>query len=149
MSVLTERRVTSLVLLLVGAALLSQTFGQAHSGLGAFSPMFFPRIVLGFWVAVAVLDIFAELRDHHVVTRPRLLRVTVIAVASLAFLVSMTRIGFFLAAAPFAVVALVTLGLRNPLSIAGVAVGVPAALVALFNHVLTLPLPTSPFAWWF
>jgi hypothetical protein len=111
--------------------------------------MFFPRIVLGFWVAVAVLDMVAELRDRKAVTQPRLLRVTLIAVASLAFLLSITRVGFFLAAVPFALVALVTLGVRNPVSVAGVAIGVPAALVALFNHILTLPLPTSPFVWWF
>ncbi|PWJ21645.1 tripartite tricarboxylate transporter TctB family protein [Jannaschia seohaensis] len=149
MSILTERRVTSLVLLLVGMALLSQTFGQAYSGLGAFSPMFFPQIVLSFWVAVAALDLVAELRQRVVGTRPQLLRVTVIALASLVFLLAMTRIGFFLAAVPFSAVALVTLGLRRPVPVAAVSLGVPAALVALFNHLLTLPLPTSPVAWWF
>lgn len=146
---LTERRVTSLVLLLIAAALLSQTFGQAYSGLGAFSPMFFPQIVLVFWVLVAALDLVAELRKRHVSPRPQIVRVTVIAVASVVFLLAMTRIGFFLAAVPFSILALVTLGLRNPVPVVLVGIGVPAALVALFNHLLTLPLPTSPITWWF
>jgi hypothetical protein len=149
MTVLTERRVTSLVLLLIAAALLSQTFGQAYSGLGAFSPMFFPQIVLVFWVSVAALDLVAELRARHASTRFRIVRVTVIALASVVFLLAMTRIGFFLAAVPFSILALVTLGLRSPIPVAVVGIGVPMALVALFNHLLTLPLPTSPFAWWF
>ena len=149
MTVLTERRVTSLVLLLIAAALLSQTFGQSYSGLGAFSPMFFPQIVLGFWLLVATLDLLAELRERHTLTRPRIIRVTLIALASVLFLLAMTRIGFFLAAVPFSVFSLIVLGLRTPAPIVLVGVGVPAALVALFNHLLKLPLPTSPLAWWF
>ena len=134
MQVLNERRVTSLVLLLIGAALLSNTFGQQYADLGgAFSPMFFPRIILWLWLGLE---------------RPRLLRVAIIALGTLAFLWSMTRLGFFLSAVPFTLLALVTLDIRRPLPMLAVAVGVPIALVALFNHVLTLPLPTSPFTWW-
>ncbi|NBV60318.1 MAG: tripartite tricarboxylate transporter TctB family protein [Rhodobacteraceae bacterium] len=149
MSVLTERRITSLALLLIAAALLSQTFGQSYSGLGAFSPMFFPQIVLGFWLFVATLDLGAELRQRHSMTRPRIVRVILIALACVTFLLLMTRIGFFLAAVPFSVFALLVLGLRTPVPIVLVGVGVPAALVALFNHLLKLPLPSSPWAWWF
>ncbi len=150
MAFLTERRVTTLVLLLVGVGLLSTTFGRQFADLGgAFSPMFFPRIILSFWVAVAVLDLGAEILRHETTARPRFLRVGTIAVAALIFLWAMPKLGFFLTALAFSLVALPVLGLRNPLPVLGVAVGVPAALVALFNHVLTLPLPTSPFTWWF
>jgi len=149
MGAVTERRVTSLIVLLIAAALLSQTFGQAYSGLGAFSPMFFPQIVLGFWVAVAALDVVSELRRSSSSDHPRLMRVSFMALATLLFLYGMTRLGFFLSAVPFSITALVVLGLRNPLAILAVGVGVPAALVALFNHLLVLPLPTSPFTWWF
>lgn len=149
MFAVTERRVTSLIVFLIPVALLSQTFGQAYSGLGAFSPMFFPQIILGFWVAVAAIDLVQQIRHHEGTSRPQMMRVVVIAVATLAFLFAMTRLGFFLSAVPFSVVALVVLGLRSPVPIVAVAVGVPAALVALFNHVLVLPLPTSPFTWWF
>jgi hypothetical protein len=40
------------------------------------------------------------------------------------------------------------LGVRSPLGISAVSVGVPGALVALFNHILKMPLPTSPLFWW-
>lgn len=149
MGAVTERRVTSLIVLLIAAALLSQTFGQAYSGLGAFSPMFFPQIVLGFWVAVATLDVVSELRLSSSSDHPRLMRVSFMGLATLLFLYGMTRLGFFLSAVPFSIASLVVLGLRNPLAILAVGVGVPAALVALFNHLLVLPLPTSPFTWWF
>ncbi|MBM2321821.1 MULTISPECIES: tripartite tricarboxylate transporter TctB family protein [Marivita] len=149
MGAVTERRVTSLIVLLIAAALLSQTFGQAYSGLGAFSPMFFPQIVLGFWVAVAALDVVSELRRSSSSDHPRLMRVSFMGLATLLFLYGMTRLGFFLSAVPFSITSLVVLGLRNPLAILAVGVGVPAALVALFNHLLVLPLPTSPFTWWF
>ena len=149
MFAVTERQVTSLVVFLIAVALLSQTFGQAYSGLGAFSPMFFPQIVLCFLVAVAALDLISQIRHRKSTERPRLLRVSTIAIASLVFLYAMTRLGFFLSAVPFSIVSLLVLGLRNPVPILTVGIGVPAVLVALFNHLLVLPLPTSPFTWWF
>ena len=150
MQAVNERSVAALVMLMVALGLLSQTFGQSYADLGgAFSPMFFPRIILTLWAVLAALDLAAEIMARREMAAPRLARVTVIALASLAFLYAMTRLGFFLSAVPFSLVALVTLGLRSPLPVLAVSVGVPGALVALFNHVLTLPLPTSPFTWWF
>ena len=149
MLAVTERQVTSLVVFLIAAALLSQTFGQAYSGLGAFSPMFFPKIVLSFLVTVAAIDLINQIRHRQSTERPRFLRVGAIAIATLIFLYAMTRLGFFLSAVPFSIFSLLVLGLRNPVSILTVGVGIPAVLVALFNHLLVLPLPTSPFTWWF
>lgn len=149
MFAVTERQVTSLVVFLIAATLLSQTFGQAYSGLGAFSPMFFPQIILGFLIIVAAIDLVLQIRLRKSTERPRLLRVTIIALATLAFLFAMTRLGFFLSAVPFSILSLLVLGLRNPLPIFAVGVGIPAVLVGLFNHLLVLPLPTSPFTWWF
>lgn len=150
MHALNERRVTSLVLLLIGAGLLSNTYGQQYADLGgAFSPMFFPRIILWGWVALAAMDLASEIWNRKDTDRPRLLRVAIIALGTVAFLWSMTRLGYFLSAVPFTVLTLITLDIRRPLPLLAVAVGVPMALVALFNHVLTLPLPTSPFTWWF
>jgi hypothetical protein len=150
MHALNERRVTSLVLLLIAVALLYNTYGQQYADLGgAFSPMFFPRIILWMWVALAVLDLSAEVIRRKETERPQILRVVIIAVATVAFLWSMTRLGFFLSAVPFTALVLITLNTRAPLPLLAVSVGVPMALVGLFNHVLTLPLPTSPFAWWF
>lgn len=150
MRALNERSVTALVLLLLGAGLLSSTFGKQYADLGgAFSPMFFPQIVLWIWVCLAALDLMTEIVCRKQTDVPRMGRVIIIAVATVVFLWAMTRLGFFLSAVPFTMLALVTLDIRRPLPVIAVSVGVPMALVALFNHVLTLPLPTSPFAWWF
>jgi hypothetical protein len=150
MRAINERRVTSLVLLLIAAALLTNTYGQQYADLGgAFSPMFFPRIILWLWVGLAALDLAAELLTRKQTARPRLLRVAIIALGTVVFLWAMTRLGFFLSAVPFTLLALITLEVRKPLPLLGISVGVPMALVVLFNHVLTLPLPTSPFTWWF
>ena len=150
MGAINERSVTALILFLVGAALLSQTFGAQYADLGgAFSPMFFPQIVLGFWVALTALDLITEAMSRKEMEAPRVLRVAAIGVGALLFLYAMPRLGFFLSAVPFAFLALLVLGMRAPLGIGIIAFGVPAGLVALFNHTLTLPLPTSPFAWWF
>jgi hypothetical protein len=111
--------------------------------------MFFPQIILWLWVGLAALDLTAELVTRRETERPRILRVAIIAVGTLVFLWSMTRLGFFLSAVPFTALALITLDARRPVPLVAVSVGIPMALVALFNHVLTLPLPTSPFAWWF
>lgn len=150
MRVINERRLTSLVLLLIAAALLSNTYGQQYADLGsAFSPMFFPRIILSLWAVLAMLDLIFELTNRRDTDRPQILRVVIISVATVVFLWSMTRLGFFLSAVPFTALALVTLNARKPFALFAVSIGVPMALVALFNHVLILPLPTSPFAWWF
>lgn len=150
MHALTERRMTSMVLLLIAAVLLYNTYGQQYADLGgAFSPMFFPRIILWLWVLLALLDLASELITRKETDKPQILRVTVIALATLLFLWSMTRLGFFLSAVPFTALVLMMLNIRKPLPLLAVSVGVPMVLVALFNHILTLPLPTSPVTWWF
>ena len=150
MRALNERRLTTLVLLLIAVVLLYNTYGQQYADLGgAFSPMFFPRIILWLWVVLAVLDLGSELINRKETDRPQIMRVVIIAFGTLVFLWSMTRLGFFLSAVPLTALILITLNIRKPLPLLAVSVGVPMALVALFNHVLTLPLPTSPFAWWF
>ncbi|MEL6677667.1 MAG: tripartite tricarboxylate transporter TctB family protein [Pseudomonadota bacterium] len=70
-------------------------------------------------------------------------------IASVLFANAITRLGFMLSAVPFSMIALWIFGLRNPLVIVAYAVVVPGSLVLLFNHILKLPLPTSPFTYLF
>jgi hypothetical protein len=141
-----ERSVVALALLLGGAALLASTIGRQFADLGgAFSPTFFPRIVLWLWIGLAGLDLVAELRRRAAPAPMPMARVAVIGVAFVAYALALVPIGFFLASLAFSAVALWSLGIRRPLQLLAFSVGVPAALVGLFNHVLTLPLPTSPF----
>lgn len=145
---LNERALTTLALLLAGIALLASTFepGIARPE-RAFSPSFFPQIVLALWCGLAVLGLVADVRSGpqgSAAAAWGLWRAAALAAALLAFAALMPRLGFALTAAGFCTLALPLLGVRHPLAVAVYAVAVPAALVGLFNHLLRMPLPTSP-----
>ncbi|MGY6412243.1 MAG: tripartite tricarboxylate transporter TctB family protein [Alkalilacustris sp.] len=144
-----ERALTTLALLLVGLALLASTFepGIARPE-RAFSPSFFPQIVLGLWCVLAVAGLVADVRSGPIGAPTAMLglwRAAALGMALLAVAWLMPRLGFAVTAAGFCAVALPLLGVRNPAMVAAYAVAVPAALVGLFNHLLRMPLPTSPF----
>ncbi len=144
-----ERAAIALVLFLTGAALVVSTFGLNFADLGgAFSPMFFPRIVLMIWLVLAavnlVIDVLARRRGEDFLY----LRVGLISLAVLAYVQLLIPLGFFICSAVFGVLVLILLGVRGPIALVLVGLGVPLALVGLFNHVLTMPLPNSPFVWW-
>ena len=146
-----ERAGVTLALFLAAAALMASIGWHDADGLPpAFAPEFFPRIVLWLLLGLTalgfVLEVFRGAGAANDDSPWRLLRVAVLAVAMLVFAWAMLRFGFLLTAAAFSALALPLMGLRNPLVIAVFALGVPGALVGLFNHLLTMPLPTSPFS---
>jgi hypothetical protein len=147
--IMTERAMVSVVLLLVGAGLMLSTFGLQFADLGgAFSPMFFPRIVLMAWVALALVNVVADVMARPAPVPIRLGTVVAIGAGVLVYVIALPKIGFFFASVPLALVMLWLLEVRGPVALVGIAVGVPGALVVLFNHVLTMPLPVSPVLWW-
>jgi hypothetical protein len=135
-------------LLLVGVALLATSEGGGGVPL-AFDAAFFPRLVIVAWIALALLVVLGAVRDGNDTAPVRFGSVLGMMLATGLFVGAMPFVGFFLAAAGFCMVALVMMGLRRPVLIGGYALGLPAALVVLFNHVLIMPLPTSPFTWLF
>ncbi|MEM6676635.1 MAG: tripartite tricarboxylate transporter TctB family protein [Pseudomonadota bacterium] len=150
-ALLSERFLTLVALLIAAAALLSTTFTAEYQTLGAAqSPVFFPRIILGVMIGLCAIAIVQDLRagtragplEHWVA-------LIVFVVAALLFANAITRIGFMLSGAAFSVVALWIFGIRHPVVILAYALAVPGALVLLFNHILALPLPTSPFTYLF
>lgn len=157
-----ERAGVTLALFLTAAGLMAGIGWRDGTGMPpAFAPEFFPRIVLWLLLGLTALGFLAEVFRGAPGTGPgtgpatgdhsawRLLRVAVIILAMLVFAWAMMRFGFFLTGAGFSILALPLLGLRNPLVILAFAIGVPGALVGLFNHLLTMPLPTSPFSYMF
>ena len=86
--------------------------------------------------------------DDRLSTRG-LWRVAVLVAASVVYTNVLTTYGFFLSSVGFVVICLPVFGVRHPVAIVAFALAVPAALVALFNHVLAMPLPTSPFTYYF
>lgn len=147
---LNERALTTLALLLAGAALLVSTWTPGTPAPErAFSPSFFPQIVLGIWCALALAGLVGDVRAGPGDGLRGLWRAGLLALGLLGFAALMPHLGFALTAAGFCALALPLLGVRGPVVIAVYAVGVPAALVGLFNHLLRMPLPTSPFTYWF
>jgi len=145
----TERRGLCVVILLLVAGLVLSTFGLQFADLGgAFSPMFFPRIILVILLGLAALDLLLELlrptKDAPIQFWP----VALISLAFIAYVLLLVPLGYFISSIALGIVVLLALGLRNPMQIILIPTLGSGALVALFNHVLKMPLPTSPFAWW-
>ena len=150
-TLLSERVLVLLALLIAATALFATTFGTEYRLLGAVqSPVFFPRIILGTMIALTLMaivqDALSGARDAPI---DQWLALIIFVIAALIFVNLITRIGFMLSAVPFSMIALWVFGLRNPLAILAYAIAVPGSLVVLFNHILALPLPTSPFTYYF
>ena len=144
---LNERVLVLLVLFLCAAALYASSFAQTFSDVGnAHSPVFFPRIILLIWMGLTVIALGQTVLEG---ASPKpihgVFRLAAIVVAAVVYTNLLTRYGFFLTSAAFVAVSLPVFGIRHPLVVAAYALAVPGALVALFNHVLGMPLPTSPF----
>jgi len=147
--VINGRFAVSFALLLLGVGLSASSFGLRFADLGgAFSPMFFPRIVLFFWVALATANLVADFMAQQPPAPLRLVRVTIIAAAALALALLMPHLGFFLTGAGFGLLTLWLLGVRDWRGLLLVGVGLPLAMAVLFSRVLRMPLPSSPFLWW-
>lgn len=148
--VLSERVLVSLALLLAGAALLPAALSQRDAAMGAaFDPAFFPLIVLGGWIACAGLAVLSDLRAAPGPQGgARWGAVLVATLGMLAFALLTPQTGFFLGGALLSLLVLFLSGRFGVLEALAFALAAPGLLVGLFNHVLRMPLPVSPFLWW-
>ena len=148
-ALLTERRCVSVVILVLAAGLVASTFGLQFADLGgAFSPMFFPRIILTILLGLAALNVVIDMLAPNPHDPIEFWPVAVISLAFIVYVLVMIPLGYFISSVALGVVVLLALGLRKPLQIILTPVIAAGALVALFNHVLKMPLPASPFVWW-
>ncbi|MEL7213182.1 MAG: tripartite tricarboxylate transporter TctB family protein [Pseudomonadota bacterium] len=145
--ILNERVAVLLGLLLTAAALYASTFSLSFSSAGSGqSPVFFPRIILSLWMGLALIALVQCLRTSEPnAPVARWWRVWVLLIAAVIYTNVIGREGFFLPSMVFAMISLPIFGIRNPLVVIAYAVAVPGALVLLFNHGLSMPLPVSRF----
>ncbi|MGY6567886.1 MAG: tripartite tricarboxylate transporter TctB family protein [Salinarimonas sp.] len=148
LALMNERALVAIALFLTGGALLATTFGGSPDLPPAFDPTFFPRIVLILWVALAAMEIASAIRRSTPSDKPAVWRIGALVVAVVLYAVFFTRLGFFITSVAFCTVSLLALGQRHIVTIAAFAIGTPAVLLILFNRVLKMPLPASPFVWW-
>ncbi|MEM7694171.1 MAG: tripartite tricarboxylate transporter TctB family protein [Pseudomonadota bacterium] len=149
--ILNERVLVLFALLIAGLALLFTTFGKEYADVGsAHSPVFFPQIILSMWIGLSVLAIGqAILQGGSAPSVFGWIGLVVLALAALVYTNVLTTYGFFLTSVAFSVLSLIVFRVRSPLMIGLYALAVPGTIVGLFNHVLKMPLPTSPFTHWF
>lgn len=144
-----ERRVISVIILVLTAGLVLSTFGLEFADLGgAFSPMFFPRIILMILLALAALNVVLDLMARPAAQPIELGPVLIIAAAFVGYVLLIMPLGYFISSTAVGIVILLALGLRNPVQVVLIPMAGAGALVGLFNHVLKMPLPASPFFWW-
>lgn len=155
-SLASERLLTQLTLLIIGVALFVTTLGDASDTPVALSPIFFPQIILGLWIGLTLIDLLQDLARRRDLAQSnetqgvgRLAALLLCIVAAVVYLNTITVVGFAISSAVFCVVSLILFGVQNPIFIGLYAVAVPGALVLLFNHLLKMPLPTSPFTYLF
>lgn len=146
---LIERSWLSLLLLIAGCALFASTLNANYADLGgAFSPVFFPRIILAGWIVLALMSLLADVLSSNRQRGVQWITVGIVAISLYGYIELMPIIGFFLSSVVFAIIILLSTGQRKAFDIALFAILVPGALLLLFNHLLTMPLPVSPFVWW-
>lgn len=148
---LNERVFVLLALLLSAVALYRSSLTLSFSDVGsAHSPVFFPQIILVLWMVLTVIALGQTLMQS-VKAQPidGVFRLIILVAASIAYTNLLTMYGFFLTSAVFTLICLPVFGMRHPAILTGYAIAVPGALVLLFNHVLGMPLPTSPFTHYF
>lgn len=151
---LNERVVVAAALLAAPVFLLLVSGSAEYADLGgAFSPMFFPVSVLWGWIGIASLTLILEVRSTGVkldkTSAKRWAQVAGVTVAMALFVYATTRLGFLLSSIGFVLATLLALQVRNPILVICYSIGVPTVLFVLFNHILGLPLPTSPFSYLF
>ncbi|MFT6104960.1 MAG: hypothetical protein ACJA1E_001386 [Paracoccaceae bacterium] len=145
----TELRVISIMIFVLTAGLFMSTFGLEFADLGgAFSPMFFPRIILFILLALTALNVVLDVIARSAGKPIALLPVLIISAAFMVYVLVLMPLGYFISSLAVGIVILLALGMRNPFQVTVIPLIASGALVALFNHGLKMPLPTSPFFWW-
>ncbi|MFT6225043.1 MAG: hypothetical protein ACJA1F_002902 [Paracoccaceae bacterium] len=145
----TELRVISIMIFVLTAGLVVSTFGLEFADLGgAFSPMFFPRIILFILLALTALNVVLDVIARSAGKPIALLPVLIISAAFMVYVLVLMPLGYFISSLAVGMVILLALGMRNPFQVTVIPLFASGALVALFNHGLKMPLPTSPFFWW-
>lgn len=137
------------MLFLVGAALLVHSFDAHYEGMGIganVGPMYYPRILLWLWCALSLVLVVQPLlgREKDVPSQ-RWLPLAGIVVLVSAGAILMTVIGFLFSTILFCVSASLFMGYRRIGGLLLTGIGFPLGTWYLFQEVLLIPLPVSPW----
>lgn len=140
-----------ITLILAAATLLWTAFDPSGAEIPIDqAPLYFPRLVLMAGLGLAIFGLAQSVLSPDKGKRlEKPVRLAVMGLGTILYLNVVTAIGYFLASAAFILVSLPAFGIRDPKFVSAYAVLLPGLLVLLFNHILGMPLPTSPFTHWF
>ncbi len=109
-------------------------------------PVFFPRILLGIMLVLSLAVMVQGLRETALRIEPALaLRMAAVVAVTAAYVLAITRAGFLISSIAFALILPPLLGYRRPLPILAVAAIYPLAVWYLFDRVVRILLPASPW----
>ncbi|MEO1019737.1 MAG: tripartite tricarboxylate transporter TctB family protein [Pseudomonadota bacterium] len=136
------------VLALLGAGFYFHTYSERYVGLGIgaeFGPMFYPRIILGIWVVIAVAAAIeaALVPSPAGATPKRWGTAAVIGGLIVLAIAAMPYAGFLASMMTFFLIAVPVLGYRKPLPWLLAGIGFPTAIWYLFHEILVIRLPTG------
>jgi len=141
-----------LVMLGLGAFLLYETTDPRYAAALAgheFPPMFYPRLLLGLWLFLAFLILLrggALLGAEAAAPSLDLVRLGgFIVLAGIYVTWLVFAVGFLFASVAFALLGMLFLGARHKLWVPVIGVGFPLLVWHLFQNVLGIPLPKSPW----
>jgi len=99
---LVGRSSLSLIILIVGCALLASTMGKTYADLGgAFSPVFFPRIILVGWIVMAALSVISDALGNKESGSTQWGTVVLVSVSLFVYIQLMPLLGFFIVSVVF------------------------------------------------
>jgi putative tricarboxylic transport membrane protein len=114
-----------------------------------FGPMFYPRLILGIWlviaVAITVRGALLMSSDESVQALEWGQLASVIVITGV-YMWVVTLLGFVLSSALYIFVVLTLLGFRRPIIVAALSIGFPLVTWSVFQFLLRIPLPTSPWS---
>ncbi|MCC6000275.1 MAG: tripartite tricarboxylate transporter TctB family protein [Pararhodobacter sp.] len=113
-------------------------------------PVFFPRILLGILLVLSVAVMIEARKDAALqVSWDVALRMVLVLLATGGYVLAVTKAGFLLASIGFALILPPLLGYRRLLPILVIAALYPVCIWYLFDRIVRIPLPSSPWFVWF
>lgn len=135
----------ALTILVCGGALLWHSFDPSYGSMGigsAFSPVFFPQVLLGFWILFGLI-VFVEALGMATAEVPKRnwVNPALLTFVLAAAVVALKPLGYLVVSIPLAFLSGWFLGFRRPVWLAVIALVCGVFGWWLFDRALGIPLP--------
>lgn len=137
-----------LINMLISGVLLLHAYSMPSHDIGIeYGPMFFPKVILWGWFALASLILLQDIMAQSLIQVPRInypvFIKAILAIGGICLLLPI--LGFLPVGMAFFCAYAYILGYRSIKILVVIAIGYCILIWALFNYVLLVPLPEIPF----